>query len=121
MGYMSQVKSVIYADKDKIDNFIANNQETFDFLKDEFEDALQVINKDNEKIIYLNGDSWKWYSDYKDVMAWSDLMDLAVENNLCTEFVRIGEEPDDVETDYRGDPEALSYYIYPTSYIDANF
>jgi hypothetical protein len=121
MGYRSEVKSVIYADKNKIDSFINDNKEAFDYLKSEFDDALQVIDKDNEKIIFLNGDAWKWYHDYKEIMAWNDFMDLADEKELSVEFVRVGEEPEDIETDYRGNPADLHYYIYPTSIIDVNF
>jgi hypothetical protein len=121
MGYLSQVKSIIYAEKGKIDSFINDNKESFKFLQEAYEDDLKVIDNDNEKIIFLSGDSWKWYDDYKDVMAWNDFMDLADKNKLCVEFVRIGEEPEDIETAYRGEPDELNYYIYPTSYIDVNF
>ena len=74
MGYRSEVKSVIYADKNKIDSFINDNKEAFDYLKSEFDDALQVIDKDNEKIIFLNGDAWKWYPTFKEIQAWDNFI-----------------------------------------------
>jgi len=121
MGYRSEVKSVIYADKNKIDSFINDNKEAFDYLKSEFDDALQIVDKEDEKIIFLSGDGWKWYPTFKEIQAWDNFMDLAEEKELSVEFVRVGEEPEDIETDYRGNPENVHYYIYPTSIIDVNF
>jgi len=46
----------------------------------------------------------KWYDSYPDVQAWQMLLSEASEvGDICTEFVRVGEETTDVETDYEGD------------------
>ena len=46
----------------------------------------------------------KWYDSYPDVQAWQMLLSEASEvGDICTEFVRVGEEPTDVDTDYHGD------------------
>lgn len=51
----------------------------------------------------------KWYEGYPDVQAWkkllSDIADDPDATGLAYEFVRIGEDTDDVETGYAGDVE----------------
>jgi hypothetical protein len=122
MGYRSQVQSVIYANKEQMDAFKNKNKELLTMLEDEFNDgSLEYKQKDDLDMIYLKGDCWKWYDDFKEVMGWHDLIDRADEDGLCTEFVRAGEEPDDVVTDYRGKPDNLQYFIYPSTIIEANF
>lgn len=49
------------------------------------------------EILDLYGDDWKWYSIYPDVQAWEQLLIDAYNSGLNTEFVRIGDESNDIE------------------------
>jgi len=40
---------------------------------------------------------WKWYSRYKDVQMWEDFMDSLEDQEIPFDFIRIGEETEDIE------------------------
>jgi hypothetical protein len=61
----------------------------------------------------------KWYHGYEDVQRWEKLISEASENPaLCTEFVRVGEQSDDVEARYTG--ENCGYFIDVSRQINNN-
>jgi hypothetical protein len=126
MGYRSQVRSLIYGDPALICALVAadaltgkggialNNfgdslkrysfttsvydNEATNAQKPDANGGRNLIYRDVEfQCLDLCGDFWKWYPDYPDVMAWENLLIRAAEMGLNTEFVRIGEEDDDVE------------------------
>lgn len=127
MGYRSQVRSLIYGDPDKICALVAANalrggvsvvstfskegaltryrltRRLYDHAataaqpKNENGGATAVYKEFEIEVLDLYGDDWKWYDDYPDVRAWSDLLDEAREMGLSTEFTRIGEDTDDTE------------------------
>jgi hypothetical protein len=119
MGYRSQVASIIYEKKEVMDKFKQENADLIKILDDEFNDgSLKYLGSADYDFIYLNGNDWKWYPSYKEVKAWHDLMDLAEKKELAVEFVRIGEEYDDVEVDCRND---YQYYLNVERFIEATF
>jgi hypothetical protein len=96
----------------------------------EFKDHINIdIYKFNEheevKFIELNGQEWKWYSDFDDVKAWHQLLNEANKLGLATEFVRVGEDPDDIEIsqdDGDGDDGCTCEYVLCTyTTIDSIF
>jgi hypothetical protein len=113
MGYRSQVESIIYGDPERIDLFLVKHKmigaEVNPF--EEFKESIQVCDfeinvwddkgdtagKKKQKVIHLQGDDWKWYETYTDVMAWEALMVDAEGFGLMYEFVRVGEEDGDIE------------------------
>ena len=125
MGYRSQVRAVIYGDGDKLQTLVTKQlllgSDLFERFKDGLtryhstrqrydDDATMEQTPDPEtgarKIIWvtedievldLYGDSWKWHEDYPDVAAWEAFMLEAEEFDLSYEFVRIGEENEDIE------------------------
>ena len=119
MGYRSQIASIIYDKKEFMDKFKAENAELLRLLDDEFNDgSLKYLDNGDYDFIYLNGNDWKWYPTYKEVKAWHELMDLAEEKKISVEFVRVGDDYDDVEVDYRNDSQ---YYLTPIRTIEASF
>ena len=81
------------------------NQECFDEL---------VITDDG---VYFEADGVKWYEDYNDV-TWHNHLYAAAEaaaceegSELCGQFVRLGEETDDINEDACGDPYGEAEYI----------
>ena len=108
MGYRSDVTIAIYGDT-----------EPFATFKDEATQRFKAIYSDDE--IYLREsefktcfswdpnfflfevEGWKWYEEYPAVQFYEGLLDLAAELGLNAEFIRVGDEFEDVETKYRGD------------------
>ena len=76
----------------------------------------------DEHRIWYEGDDVKWYDSYSDVQSWMVLLQVAQrylgesesykdEQLFSTAFIRIGEEDNDVETNYTSEGcELLSVY-----------
>jgi len=122
MGYRSEVSSVIYAKKDIMDKFKTDYSDKLKALEVHFEnnkdEGMSYESNSDYDIIFLKGSSWKWYETYTDVKAWHELMDLATERGLSVEFVRIGEDYEDIEVDYINDSEC---YLSVERFIEALF
>lgn len=120
MGYRSEVKSIIYGDATKVEDFLRDNAETFNQLKEDFPTELSRFTRDTRLFIYLDCNYSKWYDEYEDVQRWHDFIEKAAEAGLCTEFVRIGEASDgDIEQMYRG--EKNLNFLTPRVTIDVGF
>ena len=126
MGYRSQIRSCIYSDNHELfDSFISaqklvDNQvfhEASDTEASGFANSLTFLEKIWEyaqpsitgetkqvvKILDLDGQDWKWYTEYADVKAWHKLLLDAEDAGLNYEFVRVGEEDGDIEYESGGD------------------
>lgn len=127
MGYRSEVRALIYGDPAKIDALCMKwrHTETLDLWHtDAFGASLTEWTVPGEKeadtrFIELHGNNWKWYEGYADVDAWGRFMEMAEELGLNTEFVRIGEEPNDIETNYCGDDCQYLLGVHRNTYSDA--
>ena len=137
MGYRSSVESIIYGEPERIDLFIVKHKiigiegSAFEHFKDsisvqDYEENIwgddenggyKVTGQAKKKVIHLQGDSWKWYEDYEDVKAWEALLLDAEEFGLDYEFVRVGEETDDIERRSSGDD---SGHLYPETFINCS-
>lgn len=114
MGYRSQVTSIIYGEPDKVKAFKVKAKLThstvFESFKDNIKDIIIKTSPTDELgCIELDGDSWKWYDGYPDVQAWHQMLEDAVEFGLSYEFVRIGEERDDIVVEEGGDD--VNYFL----------
>jgi hypothetical protein len=133
MGYRSSVESIIYGDPERIDLFVVKHKilglddSAFEHFKEsltvqEYEETVwgenrEVAGKAKKKVIHLYGADWKWYESYDDVKAWEALLLDAEEFGLEYEFVRVGEESDDIERRSSGDD---SGHLYPETYINCD-
>ena len=63
------------------------------------------------------GDNLKWYEGYPVVDLFEKIVDYARNLELSVEVVRIGEDTDDVEENYFGEPESLDYRLSVTRSI----
>ncbi len=132
MGYRSEVllaiagpKKMMYAEFGALK--LTGSKQTLECL----EEMRLCKNGDNEFVLYLYGDSWKWYLDYEDVTEFmrifhhfAQLSDEASadgrEESFYGAFLRVGEDDNDIETrifglDY-GDPwelGSISRSIHP--------
>lgn len=113
MGYLSQVRAVIYGSEEALTAYITQsrlldgrNQMWLQF-KDHLtryvakisiwsSEAKEHVEKDVH-VLDLYGDGWKWYEGYEDVQAWESFMCEAEDHDLDYEFVRIGEDHNDIE------------------------
>ena len=138
MGYRSQVRSLIYGEPDTICQLVAahalqGGHNVFTAFGDDItryrttrqrydHDATVAAGPDPDngrpqvvwqtvevEVIDLYGDDWKWCEDYEDVKAWTAFMDQAEELGLSVEFVRIGEENDDVESRFTVQDEESAF------------
>lgn len=110
MGYRSDVTAVFYVKDTKhfplLKLWLSEN-----FPMDTFHDYLRWFNRG---MVFEEGNV-KWYSDYEEVKAFNEavenylgLMHMGAEDGddppkFSYEFVRIGENYEDIETDYHGD------------------
>lgn len=112
MGYRSQVRALIYGPKDHLDAYIVqvrlieNKNRVFKDFSESltryaakvavFSETTGTLVEQEVHVLDLYGDNWKWYENYEDVQAWEAFMREAENNELNYEFVRIGEEANDI-------------------------
>jgi hypothetical protein len=106
MGYRSDVACAIYGDPLTLDALWSTRPEK---IRSEFDKHVTEFEKDDAKGVFLSGEQWKWYEGYPDVDAWHAFMDEALRRDLNVEFVRVGEEADDVVRDAFG--PAVQYIL----------
>ena len=119
MGYRSEVKSLVYGDKDLMDEFIKDNTDLIDALENDFDGHIETIEKPVETFIYLNLDYAKWYESYSDVSRWHNILKLADDAGLKFEFVRVGEENGDIEYKH-SNKAACDYFLIAVTTIECN-
>ena len=119
MGYRSEVKSLVYGTSEQMAKFKTDNAELIEALAEDFGADIEQLNNGVYEIIYLDVEYSKWYDSYSEVIRWNNLLTLAQDAELMTEFVRIGEDSEgDIETDYTGD---CAYYLQTECHIVAIF
>jgi hypothetical protein len=122
MGYRSDVKALIYpANSDK-------NLLEYDKLKllfnTTFKDVFEAWGEDyfswddKHRVLKFNADSVKWYDSYPEVKLLVKFLEDVRDLEYEYEFIRIGEEDDDTETDSTGDSEG---FMYVQRTIEVNF
>jgi hypothetical protein len=133
MGYRSDLVVLIYPDTDtetktdaapKYEQLKVLLATTFkDVVADQYFESCRTW-IDESHVLKFKFDSVKWYPSYSDVQMFEKM--LAVFNGddadgiegYCTEFIRIGEESDDIEQRSSGDN--CEYYLQVRSEIDCN-
>jgi hypothetical protein len=93
MGYRSEVKSLIYGEPEAMAKFKSDNAELIEALALDYGSDLTQVNNGSYEIIYLDLAYSKWYDSFSEVIRWTNLLNLANEAELMTEFVRIGQTP----------------------------
>lgn len=126
MGYRSNVMALIYPEaQSKLGEKAAYEQlkvlmgTTFKDVSDEFGDPYMVW-LDREYVLRFDIPDVKWYPSYPDVQMFSQMLS-AFEGDIpgyCTEFVRVGEDSNDIETEFTG--EDCQHYLSVRTSIDCN-
>ena len=122
MGYRSDVKALIYPLGGE------HNLLEYDKLKllfnTTFQDVFEAWGEDyfswNDKhrVLEFDANSVKWYDSYPEVQRLTKFLSEVHELGYEYEFMRIGEEDDDIETDNSGDAEN---YMYVERTIQVSF
>lgn len=113
MGYRSDVKALIYPLGGE------HNLLEYDKLKTlmntTFKDVFEAWGEDyfswNDKhrVLEFNANSVKWYESYPDVALFTPFLDEVHKLGYEYEFMRIGEDDNDVESMSSGDAENFMY------------
>lgn len=124
MGYRSEVRAIIYGAEQDLSAHILGQVILFNsIIISEFKDYLKryvVKHKEQEEVsvLELHITHTKWYPDYETVDQWMQFMEQAATMNLQYEFIRIGEEPGDIEDKYSVNPEFFLSTTRPETYLD---
>ena len=113
MGYRSDVTVLIYPDNGE------QNEARYDMLKlvmnTTFKSAYEAWDDhfewlDSHRVLKFAIESIKWYDSYPDVQNFARMLDdLGEMEGLNYEFMRVGEDYDDIEQQHRGND--LQYHI----------
>lgn len=127
MGYRSNVMAIIYPDAEKLEDYQPRYDQlkvlmgtTFKHVVDEFGDPHMTW-MDKDHVLQFSLMDVKWYPSYPDVQMFMAMLETFRSDEIagyCTEFVRVGEESDDVEDRYTGDNN--QYYLNVRREIDCN-
>lgn len=132
MGYRSDVMAVIYPDGDSPDEYKALYAQLKVLMATTFKDTIAGTNAvdgfdtcmawvDSDCTLKFDIPGVKWYDSYADVQAFHAML-AQFENDeipgYCTEFIRIGEDDDDVHVERSG--QNNQYYLGVSRSISCN-
>jgi hypothetical protein len=121
MGYRSQVECCIYGEEKDRAQFLLKEAELIQKVIEDWLgwDGALELNKD-DRVLTLSVTEVKWYDGYEHIDRWEDVLTAASkeEYNLCWEFIRVGEESDDVDNRRHGNVEGRIYTGTPAIYRD---
>lgn len=116
MGYYSDVRCLIYGPKDAMLRWTTaqrlDPKSPLNAWRDQFSEYLVDSGGDGTVVLDLHWDGVKWYDDYPTISAFGALL-RAINDDSCSEtpsgieyeFIRVGEENGDIETDYSNSTE----------------
>jgi hypothetical protein len=122
MGYRSDVTVLIYPDNgeqnaERYDTLKVLMNTTFKETYEAWEDSFDWL--DNHRVLKFAVESVKWYDSYPDVQNFARMLDdLGEMEGLNYEFMRVGEEYDDLEQAQRGND--LQYHLGLSRHIEVN-
>ena len=122
MGYRSDVKALIYPqggehnllNYDKL-KLLMNT--TFKDVMDYWEDPYFTWD-DKHRALVFDANSVKWYDSYPEIVRFIKFLQEVHELEYEYEFIRIGEDDNDIETDSTGDAEG---FLYVSRSIEVSF
>jgi hypothetical protein len=112
MGYRSDVQALIYpANGDtnllEYDKLKTLMNTTFKDMLDTWGDYFDW--NDHHRVLQFTANSIKWYDSYPDVARFTKFLEEVRDLEYEYEFIRIGEDDNDVESDSTGDAENFMY------------
>jgi hypothetical protein len=122
MGYRSEVKALIYPASG--DQNLLQYEQLKVLMNTTFKDVYEAWGDewftwdDKHRVLKFSAESVKWYESYPDVAKFSPFLDEAHKLGYEYEFIRVGEDIDDIEDDSTGDAEG---YLYVQRTIEVSF
>jgi hypothetical protein len=121
MGYRSDVQALIYpANSDQnlleYDKLKTLMNTTFKDMLDTWGDYFDW--NDKHRVLKFSANSIKWYDSYPDVVRFTLFLTEVRMLDYEYEFLRIGEDDNDIETDCTGDAHG---FMYVQRTIEVNF
>jgi hypothetical protein len=113
MGYRSDVKALIYPVSGE--HNLLNYDKLKTLMNTTFKDVFDAWNdeyfkwNDENRVLEFSADSIKWYDGYPDVARFTRFLNEVQELEYEYEFIRLGEDMDDVEEDSTGDSQGFLY------------
>ena len=120
MGYRSNIRCLIYP-KPSLGS--KSTEAAYGALKTimntTFKDLLVMWETcikfdDKNQLFDFEIDDVKWYDSFPDVIAFNEMLPEIEELGFCYEFIRVGEDDDDIETRYS---TTHRYYLGTTTSI----
>jgi hypothetical protein len=132
MGYRSDLVVLIYPDVDKVEDEAPKYEQLKLLMATTFKEVIDLhfyedmTWMDSEHVLKFALNNVKWYPGYSDVQMFEKMLatfkgsgdDDEDITGYCTEFVRIGEESDDVEEVHTGHNN--HYYLQVRRTIECN-
>jgi hypothetical protein len=121
MGYRSDVKALIYPAGGE--HNLLNYDKLKTLMNTTFKDVLDYWSDDyftwddKHRVLKFDANSIKWYDSYPEVTRFVKFLEEAHELEYEYEFIRLGEEDDDVEDDRTGDAQG---YLSVSRTIEVN-
>jgi hypothetical protein len=122
MGYRSDVTVLIYPDNseqnaERYDTLKVLMNTTFKLTYEEFESNFEWL--DRRLVLKFEVTSIKWYDSYPDIMNFQSMLDAIGDmEGYNYEFMRVGEDYDDIEQNQRGN--GLRYALSVTRTIEVD-
>jgi hypothetical protein len=121
MGYRSDVTALVYPAGGE--HNLLNYDRLKTLMNTTFKDMLDTWGDyfnwdDRHRVLKFTAESIKWYDSYPDVARFTVFLTEVRDLEYEYEFIRIGEDMDDVEEDSTGDAEN---YMYVTRSIEVVF
>jgi hypothetical protein len=121
MGYRSDVKALIYPLGGE-DNLL-NYDKLKTLMNTTFKDVLDTWGdyfdwNDHHRVLKFTADSIKWYDGYPDINRFTEFLAQVRDLEYEYEFIRIGEDTDDIEDDSTGDAQG---FLYVSRSIEVSF
>ena len=122
MGYRSDVQALIYPPSG--DQNLLEYDKLKLLMNTTFKDVFEAWGEEyfswlpNVRVLQFSANSIKWYDSFPEVDLFPKFLADVQELGYEYEFIRIGEEDDDLETDSTGD---ANHYMYVERTIQVNF
>jgi hypothetical protein len=113
MGYRSDVKALIYPVSGE--HNLLNYDKLKTLMNTTFKDVFDAWNdeyfkwNDENRVLEFSADSIKWYDGYPDIQKFAKFLTEVHELEYEYEFIRLGEDMDDIEEDSTGDSQGFLY------------
>ena len=113
MGYRSDVQALIYPQSG--DQNLLQYEQLKTLMNTTFKDVLDFWSDDyftwddKHRVLKFAANSIKWYDSFPEVDRFTTFLAEVQELEYEYEFIRIGEDTDDIEDDSTGDAEGYLY------------